>query len=232
MRIKFNIYLLFAVSLTIFVLGCKDHQSRKGIAVESAIVSPNPIIGRRVITDEIAGSAYRKKAMGYFVVDKGDTSSLMFVFSEAKESEKINLLFRESERRRAITYRQKLEQLKKILPEAAKDFKIDSLDAVSIGRLIFNGDIAVELTEEFLKSGNPQLDNYHLALFMKDSRLAKDMNEVFSGYSIRVNGFSLEKTHFSSKEVLLRVSSIERDSTTIPEKIIDCQTWISFKSSR
>jgi hypothetical protein len=224
--------LLLTAALILFISGCKDSQSGKTKATELTVASADPIIiGRQVITHEVAGSAYRKRAMGYFIVDKGDTSSIMFVFSEAKESGKINLLFREKEKS-TITYRQKLVQLKKILPEAAKDFKIDSLNAISIGRLVSNGDIAVEVTEEFMKNGNHRLDNYHLALFIKDSRLAKDMNEVFSGYSTRVNGFSLEKTHFSSKDVLLRVSSIERDSSTIPEKIIDCQTWISFKSSR
>ena len=55
------------------------------------------------------------------------------------------------------------------------------------------------------------------------------MNEVFADYSIKVKRFYVEKCHYTSKEHLLWISVIERDTATIPDRVIDCITWIEFE---
>jgi len=64
--------------LILLALGCQDtkndfHKQTK----PNTVSSPDAAIGRRSITDEIAGAAYRKRATGYFVIVDKDTSDFM-----------------------------------------------------------------------------------------------------------------------------------------------------------
>ena len=49
------------------------------------------IIGEKSITNEIAGSAYRKRATGYFVIVNNDTSDFMPIFTESKDDNIIGI---------------------------------------------------------------------------------------------------------------------------------------------
>lgn len=171
-------------------------------------------------------ASYRSK--DYYVISDGDTSDITFVFMEDKESKDVFMYFRESEPS-IVAYRQKLEQLKQVMPEASKDFRIDSLDGALISFLSSNGDIAIDVTEEFMKLDSSRFEYGFIESFLKDSRLARDMNEVFADYSIKVKRFYIEKLHYTSKEDLLWISVIERDTATIPDKVIDCITRIEFE---
>ena len=147
---------------------------------------------------------------------------------EDKESKDVFMYFRESEPS-IVAYRQKLEQLKQVLPEAAKDFRIDSLDGALIRFLSSNGDIAIDVTEEFMKQDSARFEYGYIESFLKNSKLARDMNEVFANYSIKVKRFYIEKLHYTSKEDLLWISVIERDTSTIPNRVIDGIVRIEFE---
>ncbi len=210
---------LFSVFL---IVSCKNQKSAEEITTK------DNTIGSKI---EMTGMAFLKKSKGYFLISKGDTSDLTFVFTEDKYSEAVGMYFEESERS-TISYRQKLEQLKQVLPQAEKEFRIANLRSLMMRTLASNGDIAIEVTEDFMKRDSSRLDYNYLEILMKDSKLAKDMNEMFAGYSVKVKGFSLEKLHFTSKEDLLQTSVIERDSTKIPDRIIDCIIWIEFEPTK
>ena len=225
-----NIRQIFFLLILSIQLGCKEKKSDH-VSNANAKQSSDTLVGHKIITDEIPGSSYRKRAIGYFVITNADTSDLMFVFSEGKVGGKVTLYFRQNEKV-DMTYRQKLTELNKILPDVADEFNLDSLSSIYIGRLVSNGDIAIDVTEDFLGSGISPRDSRSFTTFMKESKLAKDLDQVFINYDLQVHEFALEKFHFTSKETLLWASKVERDSTSIPDKIIDCLTWISMRSSK
>ncbi len=77
---------------------------------------------------------------------------------------------------------------------------------------------------------NTELVDYKtMKQFFIDSKLGNDLNSVFKQYSIKVADVSLEKLFFTTKKNLYWASKIEIDSTFVPEKIIDCITWVELK---
>lgn len=211
--------LQLTLSLLLLLAGCKKQKPTESTKeVQSTVGS---------IVDVILTEAGRK-TIGYFIISNGDTSDINFIFSEEKDGKAVFISFSEPEPS-TVTYRQKLEQLKQVLPEAAKDFRIDSLDGALIRFLSSNGDIAIDVTEEFMKLDSSRFEYGFIESFLKDSKLARDMNETFADYSIKVKRFYIEKLHYTSKEDLLWISVIERDTATIPDKVIDCIIRIEFE---
>jgi hypothetical protein len=226
-------FLLTAGFLTamFFNEGCTSTSTNK------TNLTGDTTVGSKVLTNEIAGSAYMKRAKGYFVITNKDTSGFTCIFSEAKESEEISMDIHGEAR--MMTYRQRMDELKRILPEAAKDFKFDSLKSVYFGRLVENGDIAIEVTKEyrqkFGESNESSKINDHIkdyrevSEFLAKSKLAKDFNELFKPYSISVNKAFVEKVFFTDKGALYWGSKIETDTTAIPNRILDCIIGLGFK---
>lgn len=213
------------ISLLLALISCEQKNTSSG---DNAVHINNSVVVSQDLNGNVTGWNYLRRAKGYFIVENGDTSSIVFEFSEPKRNNKVNIYFAEGEWI-PITYRKKLEQLRQVLPEAAKDFKLDSLGVISIRTLCSNGDIAIALTEDFMNRDDSRLEFDYLESFMMDSKLSKDMNELFAVYSVKVKRFFLEKCHFSDKEYLLATSVIEKDSASIPNKILDCITAIEFE---
>jgi hypothetical protein len=127
-----------------------------------------------------------------------------------------------------------MEELSAILPEAAKEYNFDSLQSMFLGRLVYNGDIAVEVTKQYKEKlgANEKIttaDYKTIAQFLASSTLAADFNQLFKPYGITVSGVSIEKVFFTTKKELYRVCTIETDSLSVPDKILDCITWIQLK---
>ncbi len=211
------------LQLTLFLLlllsGCNNLKPTESTKEDQ------PTVGSIV---DIIMAEVGRKSIGYFIITDGDTSDINFIFSEEKDGKAVFMSFSEPEPS-TVTYRQKLEQLKQVLPEAAKDFRIDSLNGALIRTLASNGDIAIDVTEEFMKLDSSRFEYGYIESFLKDSKLARDMNEMFADYSIKVKRFYIEKLHYTSKEDLLWMSVIEQDTATIPDRVIDCITWIDFE---
>ncbi len=210
-------------------------QKRESDNKESKAQSIDTLIGKKNITNEIAGSAYRKRATGYFTIVNKDTSDFMPIFSEYNDNGKIGINLNLPYLKNAKTYFQRLSELELILPEAALEYNFDSLRTVSIGRLILSGDLAISVTKEYKeKFGNKEKiitsDYKEISEFLlAESTLAKDLNELLKPYSKSVSRIDIEKAFFTDKDELLRYSEISRDTTEIPEKILDFITWINIK---
>lgn len=119
--------------------------------------------------------------------------------------------------------------MKSILTRAEKEYNFDSISSISLGRLILNGDLAVDLTNNYYQKfgTNSKLESYsNVRSFLKESKLGADMNDLFKPYSISVDDVSIEKLYFTSRKELLLASKIETDTLTIPYKILDCIVWI------
>jgi len=226
------IFLLFVV----FYSCLNQTEQKKKIENEIKIEKfSDTIIGKKNITNEIAGSAYRKRATGYFVIVKKDTSGFMPIFSESKDNGRIGISQKLPYSNETETYFQRLSELKLILPEAAKEFNFDSLSNMSIGRLILSGDLAITITEEYKnKFGEKEVittaDYSEISEFLLESRLTKDLNKLFEPYSKSVEKVRIEKVFFATRDELLKFSKVSKDTADIPNKILDCMTWIKFKN--
>jgi len=228
-----NMRALEILGILIFVLlSCGQNKNDKTVLTEDkSVFTPDTIVCRKPITDEIAGAAYRKRAIGYFVIVKSDTSVFTCIFSESKTGEKVSMDMRFP--RASTTYSQRMTELTTILPEAAKDFKLDSLKSIHFGRLVTNGDIAIEVTEQFIDKFGAEYkfsDYDRVSQFLKQSKLGTDLNSIFKPYSLHVDRISVEKVFFTTKRDLDWASKIETASTSVPDRILDCMTWVGLKN--
>ena len=228
--------LLIIFSVIIFCF-CSNQNGQKENSETKIKIDQNikTTIGKKNITNEIAGSAYRKRATGYFAISKSDTSGFMPIFYESKDNGKIGINLNLPYSNNTETYNQRLSELKLILPKAFKEYNPDSLNGLSIGRLILTGDLAIEITKEYKnKIGDNEniltADYKVISDFLLDSKLAKDLNQLFEPYSILVEKVSIEKAFFTSKDELIKFSNLNQDTTEIPNRILDCMTWIKFKN--
>jgi hypothetical protein len=219
--------------LIILLLGCND--SRQNSFAKSTITNKlqaDTIVGSKIITNEIIGSAYLKRAIGYFVIIGKDTSDYTCIFTESKDNNNVGIDLNIRYLKASMTYRQRLEELKIILPKAATDFNFDSLTGIGFGRLILSGDLAVDVTKQYRqKFGiSNKLQNYStVQQFLKQSKLCADIDKLFKPYSISSDKVSFEKLFFTSRKELYWASKIESDSSNIPDKILDCNLGIKLK---
>lgn len=221
--------------IAVFISCSNQTGKKKEAEIKAKTVNSNDtIIGMKDITNEIAGSTYRKRATEYFTIVNKDTSDFMPIIGESKDNGRIGINQNLTYSKKNKIYSQRLIELKLILPEAAKEYNFDSLTTMSNGRLILSGDLAIIVTEEYKrKFGNKEkvttADYKGISDFLLESTLAKDLNELLKPYSKSVSRISIEKAFFTDKLELLRYSKISRDSTEIPDKILDFVTWIEFK---
>lgn len=227
---------IFILCLATIVFWSCSNQTRNKKEIENKpemVETGDTIIVAENITNELAGSASRKRATGYYVIVNNDTSEFMPIFTESKEGNKIGINLNLPYSKETETHGQRLKELSLILKEASKEYNIYSLKGMSIGRLILTGDLAIAITEEFKNKFGDKYqistkDYNEISTFLLESSLTEDFNELFEPYSISVEKVSIEKAFFTNKEELLRYSNESRDSVEIPDRIIDFMTWIEF----
>lgn len=226
-----NIKLTFGL-LAVFLTSCNvSRQDSFAQTTTENKVTIDTIVGSKTITNEIAGSAYRKKTIGYFVIVGKDTSDYTCIFTESKDGGKVSIDLNIPYSKAAMTYRQRFAELKLILPKATTDFNFDSLTSINFGRLVLSGDLAVEITKQYRhKFGTSQkLESYAtVEQFLKESKLGSDIDNLFKQYSISVDNVSIEKLFLTSEEDLYWASKIETDTLIVPDKILDCMTWVTL----
>ena len=141
--------LLILMAFTVFA--CSNKTDNGTVVNSTKNFGTDTIVAKTDITDEMAGSAYRKRAHSYFVVIGTDTSSFKPVFSEASESGSVSMNLNIPYSKATVSYQRRLFELKKILEIVKQDYPLDSLTSISYGRLIQSGDLAIELTQEHEK---------------------------------------------------------------------------------
>lgn len=216
--------------LTLLTFSCSDGTHKPQNAIERLPNKVDTLIGSKKITNEIAGAAFRKRAESYFLVINRDTSDFQPVFVEFNEGNKVGISL--SYNKGTLSYRQRLIELKRILPVAAKDFNLDSLRSITLGRLILSGDLAIEITNQYRdKFGqNNRISNYgKVSQFLLESKLTTDMDDLLKPYSISVGNIDTEHMFFTTKQDLYLSSKIESDSLVVPDKIFDCMIWLRLR---
>lgn len=224
-----------SIILIIILTSCTNKTRKEALPQNEKNVISDTLIGEAEITNEIAGSSYRNRATGYFVIIEKDTSKYMPVFTESKENGSVSIIQNLPYSKSNTTYSQRLKELKLILQRAEQNYNLDSLTNMSLGRLVLSGDLAVTLTKELESTfGDKEkittTEYREISDSLMQSTLAKDLNMVFKPYLKSVKKISVEKVFFTSKKELMRYSNITRDSTQIPENIIDFTTWVEFEN--
>ncbi len=199
------------ISLVVLLMySCSNHTEQKVENRKMDEKSIDTLIGKNNITNEISGSAYRKQATEYFVI--------ILPYSKPTKN-----------------YYQRLSELELILPVAASEYNIDSLKSIFFGRLVLSGDLAILVTQEYKRKFGDRkyiaTKDYHQIseFILKESTFVKDLNRILEPYSKQVSGIDIEKVFFTSKDVLLKYSKVSKDTTLIPEKVIDFMLWVNIK---
>jgi len=169
----------------------------------------------------------------YFVVTGNDTSDFEIVFSQNADNGKIYIIAKyELLYKKGKLYKTRIIEFEKILQSAKHDFNYDSLSTIVLGRLVSTGDLAIAVTNEFIKKyGNKfeKVDYTYVPKFLLESKLAKDINKLFRPYSLQLDNISIEKLGFIPSKYITASSIIDTPKSEIPEKIIDCMIWIELK---
>jgi hypothetical protein len=219
-------YILFAV-----LISCNNSDtSNKENTAESSIPPIEKIdtlIAKKDVTKVIPGSEYLKRAYSYTLIIASDTSAFKCHFSEWKAD---NSLFFVSKFHPSKSYRNQITELKKILEEANKDFNLALLKTVGMGRLIETGDLAVKVSNQYFKQyGNGNTVNISLDTFLLNSALGTEFNTILQPYGLKVKEVVTEKKFFINKTSLFQHSIIESEAASIPEKILDCITYLKVE---
>lgn len=131
------------------IVSCRDrnHASPNHIEGIPRKLAADTVIVSQIITDQLPGSAYRKRATAYFIVVNSDTSDFRPVFMEYNDGN-IGVDLNISYSRNNITHEQRMNELAKILKKATNEYSMESLRGIRLGRLILTGDVAVEVTRQ------------------------------------------------------------------------------------
>lgn len=217
----------------LFFGGCNENPKQVTAQDTQRLWQNDTVIGSKVITNELAGSMYRKRAKGYFVIHQGDTSAFTCTFSQAKSNGKISIDMRF---RNDMSYRQQWAEVNKVIPLAMKDFGVnmDSLSTVFISRLITTGDLAIQVSRQYYQrfGDDRTLSHHKVSSFLMQTALVSEWNAMLQPYGVIVDTVSTEKNFFASKQDVFDASRIETDSLQVPGKILDCMIWIKLKRRR
>jgi hypothetical protein len=225
--------LISGLLFSLLTISCANGTNKSKKESDIVQINVDTLIGNKEITNEIAGAAFRKRAESYFLVIKRDTSDFQPVFAEFNEGNKVGISL--SFFKGTLSYRQRLIELKKILPVAAKKFNLDSLRSITLGRLILSGDLAIEITKQYRdKFGqNDQIVNYEKVLqFLLESKLTTDLDDILKPYSISVDKIDAEHIFFTTKQDLYLSSKIESDPLLVPDKIFDSMIWLRLRRTK
>jgi hypothetical protein len=225
----------FGALAFLVMTSCNHPQVKSGENSNSATQKADTSIASQNVLHDIAGSAYLKRATAYFIVSGYDTSDFKVVFAEEKENGLVGISIHYDQiNRKGKSFKKRMDELKLILPKAKAEYNFDSLRNISVGRLVSTGDLAIKISREYNNKfdENYSTEDYNLISgFLLESTLAAEFNEILNPYHLYVSHISIEKAFFTSKKELFWASKIETDSLEIPDKILDCITWIRLEKA-
>jgi len=222
--------IFLAFILLFLACGPKGQKKNAGIVSDTAPDTATVVV-KNVVTDELSGGAYRKRADGYRVAAGKDTSDFVCIFTESNENGRVGLDFYFTGGRCTRTFSQRIHELGIILPVAADDYDFTQFSLISMGRLIESGDLAagisVQYNEKWGESDNLK-DYRQIAAFLKESRLGTCLDSLLQPFSLKVESVVVEKVIFTTRKDLFMACVLEQDTSYLPPRILDCITWVNL----
>lgn len=217
--------IIFALLLVAMACQSKDKPTT---LTESLPMEPDTLVLRFDVNEELAGSAYREKATGYLMIVDGDSTLFFPAFTKAKKDGHINLILGLHP---SLTFYDQMSQLNTILPYAAQDYNFDSLTGLFVGRMVQTGDLAIQVTNEYLDTfggyASTATSEYDtIASFLMTSRLGREFNQLFNPYKLKVRGTSVEKVFYTELPKAFKIDSTLH--TGFPEKVLDAMVWVKL----
>lgn len=218
---KKYIFILF-----IILSACQTKESSQS---QTAVVEPDTVVLRFDVNEELAGSVYREKATGYLLVVDQDSTLYFPAFTKSKSEGRVGLILGLHP---SLTYGEQLQQLQAILPYAARDYNFDSLSGIYLGRLVQTGDLAIQVTNEYLEAfdgyastATTQYDT--IASFLTSSKLGRDFNKLFTPHGLKVVGTSVEKVFYTEIYESIKIDSALHSQ--FPDKVLDAMVWVRLE---
>ncbi|SMD34691.1 hypothetical protein SAMN04488029_2140 [Reichenbachiella faecimaris] len=217
------------IYVILFLLCTCQPKDKQAVTTTAEPTPSDTLVLRFDVNQELAGSAYREKATGYLLVVDGDSTLFFPAFTKAKNEGRVNLILGLHP---SLTFGEQMQLLQAILPYAAKDYSFDSLSSIYIGRLVQTGDLAIQITNEYLEAfggyGSTATTEYDtIASFLATSKLGRDFNKLFAPYHMTVAGTSVEKVFYTELHKSIKIDSVLHNQ--FPEKVLDAMTWVKLE---
>jgi len=208
--------------------------SNSPIGNDTTLLQKDTVVISKPITNEIAGSSYRKRATQYQIVNQSDTSKFSIILIESNKNEfdydgsvHLDIHFDKNK-----SFQEQKEELNTLLNKASEEYKFDSLKSIFSLWLPSLGDLDIKTSKELENNKDIKLilKNYwKLNDFLLTSSLSKEINEIFKKYNLTVKQFTIEHfSYFATPETLKRYSKIETNPTAFPKNILEGAMWIYF----
>ncbi|MCC7331569.1 MAG: hypothetical protein IT232_03080 [Flavobacteriales bacterium] len=227
---------IFFLLICFLIIGCNsDSPNQTTPKTTEEIAVPDTNVISIDLMDNIGGSMYLSRAVGYKVAIDKDTSEYTCVFSQSKETGRIEMDLNFSKVSSSVLFNRRISELKIILQKADKDFNLDSLQTISFGRLVHSGDLAIEISNQYKNTMgfNNKTPKYsEVCQFLKTSILVSVVDSLLEPYSFYTTGVSIEKFMLTEKKYFLPNQIIETDTSLIPDSLIDAIVWVNVKRKR
>lgn len=210
------------------IVGCINSEKENSKSVEIREIDfQDTLVWTKIMTEELPGSAFRKRAIGYYLVVGKDTSSFTTIISESQDQE-LTLIFKTNDQKALSSHEQRLKELELSLKRASEDFILDSLKSIEFGRLGEDELFAIEMTNQFHARFGSSFDlplYKDVQDFFLNSTLSQDLNRILDTYHIEIEQIIPEKLHFANHSIHPPLSK----SRELPEKILDCMIYLTLK---
>ena len=196
---------------------------------------PEILVGKRNVIEEIAGSAYLLSATEYFVVESNDTSVYRPIIHLSNDGSSVGLDFNIPYRNDQMTFDERVNDLTLILAEATKEYNLDSLKSISIGRLILTGDLAIEVAKEYTAiygdDYSVSTNDYSMVSdFLVTSSLGLRINQLLMPYNLTSSVVNIEKVFFTNLSELRSFVKISGTPSDTSLRVLDCIAHISIRN--
>lgn len=178
---------------------------------------------------EMPGKATLSRSMRYFLKKGNDSSRFSCVLHETRESKRLGMDINLAQK--TMTWEEEMQELETMMPVIAREFFLDSLSSISLGRLSETGDACADVTRLYREkvSKSKRIPTYQLiSSFLLHTSLTARLNRVLAPYGLKVRGYGLEKVFFIPKSSVT-VNTRFANSGDIPDPLLDAIMWISIQ---
>ncbi len=178
---------------------------------------------------EMPGKATLSRSMRYFLKKGNDSSRFSCVLHETRENKKLGMDIHLAQQ--TMTWEEEMQELETMMPVIAREFFLDSLSSISLGRLSETGDACADVTRLYREkvSKSKRIPSYQLiSSFLLHTSLTARLNQALSPYRLKVRGYGLEKVFFISKSSVTANTRFA-GSGDIPDQLLDAIMRISIQ---